>query len=310
MVHQAKTKVNSSTELFENYKHRAEEQPFSVSKNSVEDAIEMIRTHGFVVLRDSVPKQPLALIRRRMDQDTVKLLEYCASIGGNPRERGHLQQGPPPLREFVFGDVVTNPFVVDVCTELLGPNPTLTFYNGNTNYPRSTTQHLHMDSAHRNAHPSPVEPTFSVVVNIPPGPMNSSNGAIELWPGTHLVRTVDGKRAVNSDQMAERREGHPPVQPTTKTGDVLIRDIRLWHRGVPNRSKRPRHMIALVFVDGSSEVRGRLRFEKGCEQELEGGEINPNADYTDDPIDYLIAPTRRLYDFQRQQRKLRAKIGN
>lgn len=300
--------MNSQSNRTENCSSHTEEQPFSVPKDSVDEAVDLIRSHGFVVLRDAIPKQPLALLRRRMDQDTKELQEYCTSIGGNPRERGHLQQGPPPSREFVFRDVVMNYFAMDVCIQLLGPSPTLTFYNGNTNCPRSGTQHLHMDSGHRTSPPSPVEPTFSVVVNIPPGPMNSANGAIELWPGTHLVRTTDGKRAVNSDQMAERMENHPPIQPTTEIGDVLIRDIRLWHRGVPNRSKRPRHMIALVYVDESSEVRGRLRFERGCESELEGGAVNPNADYTDEPIDYLIAPTRRLYDYQRQQRKLRAKI--
>ena len=282
---------------------------FSVTRDSVDEAVASIRLHGFVVLKQALPKQPLAIIRSRMDQDTRELQDYCSSIGGNPRERGHLQQGPPPLRDFVFRDIVMNPFVVNVCVKLLGENPTLTFYNGNTNCPRSGTQHLHMDSAHRTQDPEPVEQTWSVVVNVPPGPMDISNGAIELWPGSHLVRTPDGSRAISSDQMSQRKESHPPIQPCTEIGDVLIRDIRLWHRGVPNRSNRPRHMIALVLVDGSSEVRGRLRFQKGCELELEGNAVNPNADYVDETIDYLIAPTRRLYDYQRQQRKLRSQIS-
>ena len=261
-----------------------------------------------MVLEDALPKKPLVEIRRRMDLDTKELQDYCSSIGGNPREKGHLQQGPPPLRDFVFRDIVMNSFVVDVCVELLGKNPTLTFYNGNTNCPRSTTQHVHMDSAHRTKEPEPVEPTFSVVVNIPPGPMNASNGAIQLWPGTHLERSDDGGRAITDEQLTRRMKIHPPIQPITKAGDVLIRDIRLWHRGVPNRSKRPRHMIALVLVDETSEVRGRLRFQKGCESELEGTPVNPNADYVDEPIDYLIAPTRRLYEYRRTNRRLRAKI--
>lgn len=284
------------------------EDRFAVARDSVDEAVGSIRLHGFVVLKKAMRKQPLTIIRRRMDSDTKELQDYCASIGGNPRARGHLQQGPPPLCDFVFRDIVMNPFVVSVCVKLLGESPTLTFYNGNTNCPRSGTQHLHMDSAHRTQDPDPVEQTWSIVVNIPPGPMDTSNGAIELWPGSHLVRTPDGSRAISSEQMAQRKKSYPPIQPCTEPGDVLIRDIRLWHRGVPNRSNRPRHMIALVLVVGSSDVRGRLRFQKGCELELEGNGINPNADYVDEPIDYLIAPTRRLYDYQRQQRKLRSQI--
>lgn len=281
---------------------------FAIAQRSTHEAVASIQTNGFVVLKNALPKQPLEVLRQRMDLDTKELLEYCTSIGGNPRERGHLQQGPPPLKNFVFRDVVMNPYVIDVCVALLGETPTLTFYNGNTNCPRSSTQHLHMDSAHRNDAQQAVEPTFSLVVNISPGPMNRSNGAIELWPGTHLIRSNDGSRAIGEKQMDERRDTSPPIQPITQTGDVLIRDIRLWHRGVPNLSKRPRHMIAMVFVDGSSEVRGRLRFQKGCETELEGTSVNSNTDYVDEPIDYLIAPTRRLYEFRRQNRRLQAKI--
>lgn len=259
-------------------------------------ALERLREIGFVVLEDALPRPPLSKIRDRMDSDTSVLLEYCDSIGGNPRARGHLQQGPPPTDGYVFKDVVMNRFVLDVCRALLGRNLTLTFYNGNTNCPDSVVQHLHMDSAHRTVEPKPVEESFSVVVNIPLGPMNCGNGSIELWPGTHMIRSQNGTRAIANDQENSRRRESPPIQPITTIGDVLIRDIRLWHRGVPNRSNRPRHMIALIVVDESCEVGGKLRFQEGCESELENSGINPNALYVGEPIDYLLGPTRRIYE--------------
>ena len=36
------------------------------------------------------------------------------------------------------------------------------------------------------------------------------------------------------------------MRANTTQGDVLIRDRRLWHRGMPNATDEPRHMLALV----------------------------------------------------------------
>ena len=41
----------------------------------------------------------------------------------------------------------------------------------------------------------------------------------------------------------------------TAPGDVLIRDMRLWHRGTSNTSTDPRVMLALIY-QAASEVPG------------------------------------------------------
>ena len=230
-----------------------------------------------------------------MDRDTDELLAYCETIGGNPREYGHLQQGPPVSKEYVFPVVAMNEHVNRVCNDLYNHRPRLTFYNGNTNCPGSTTQRLHMDGRHATLPPEPVAPTYSVVVNIPVASMNKTNGAIQIWPGSHRIRPIEGGPRVPEALEAARAKVTPPIQPETCVGDVLIRDIRLWHRGVPNPSDRPRHMIALIVTDGRHPVRNQLEFEVGCENALEGHSVESNAKYTSRDIDYLIEPTRRIY---------------
>ena len=283
-----------------------------VAPGDTSRAVEAIHEHGFVILEQAVPSVPLALLRRRMDEDTEELLRYCESIGGNPRALGHLQQGPPPSRELVFADVVMNVAVNDVCRALYGAEgsegdsrPLLTFYNGNTNCPGSVEQHLHMDGKHSTDLGEAVAPTASVVVNIPPGPTRLGNGAIELWPGSHRIHCVndagtgagEGEGASIAALADKRQDVVAPVRPETEVGDVLIRDVRLWHRGVPNRSDRPRHMIALIvtkrFPDAPVK---RLRFERGCEAALEGHGVDANADYVEGPLEYLIGPTRRIHE--------------
>ena len=277
-----------------------------VAPHETTEAVEAIRKEGFVVIDNAISAEPLSLLRTRMDRDTEELLAYCKSIGGNPRDIGHLQQGPPLSRDFMFEEVAMNRFVIDICTELFDKEPHLTFYNGNTNCPDSATQHLHMDGAHRTQHPDPVEHTFSVVVNIPPGPMNKTNGAIELWPGSHMIRPWKKNRGISAEQQEQRRQVVPPIQPCTQVGDVLIRDVRLWHRGVPNPSDRPRHMIALIFSNNAKPFIHQLSFEKGCEEILEGHPADANAQYVDDVSDYLLGPTRRIYEFNQNQKKKQA----
>ena len=272
--------------------------------HEAEPAAQAIAEDGCVILEGAIPTAPLASLRRRMDRDTADLLRYCATIGGNPRERGHLQQGPPPFVDYVFGDVAMNAQVNAVAEALFGGRPQLTFYNGNTNCPGSIRQRLHMDGRHTTEPGEPVPPTSAVVVNIPPGGMNDTNGAIELWPGSHRVAVHGAPQGVPGDMEAERQRTRPPENPCTVPGDVLIRDVLLWHRGVPNKSSRPRHMIALILSAPSDDERsGRtLRFGRGCEATLEGRGVDTNAAYVDEPVDYLFGPTRRIYQHQLRNR--------
>lgn len=274
-----------------------------VEADETAKATRIIRRYGFVILRDAVPKHVLKPLRERMDRDTEDLLAYCTTIGGNPRERGHLQQGPPPTRDYVFKEVAMNSFVGRVCSELLGPDPKLTFYNGNTNYPGSARQALHMDGVHHNKAPEDPLPTASVVVNFCPCDADETNGAVELWPGSHLVRPESEHNHVPESQEESRRKVEPPISANTQLGDVLIRDVRVWHRGVPNRSSRPRHMIALIVSRSDLQPNRRLQFENGCEQALEGYEVQSNAEYVPSVADYLLGPTRRIYEHRQERQR-------
>lgn len=293
-------------QLSEPVQESASNQHLYVGADETTKATRIIRRYGFVVLRDAVPKHVLEPLRERMDRDTKELLAYCETIGGNPREKGHLQQGPPPTREYVFEEVAMNSFVGQVCDELLGPNPKLTFYNGNTNYPGSIRQALHMDGVHHNKAPDDPLPTASVVVNFCPSDANEANGAVELWPGSHLIRPESEHTHVPKTQEESRRKVAPPISANTKLGDVLIRDVRVWHRGVPNKSSRPRHMIALIVSRSDLQPNRRLQFENGCQHALEGHNVQSNAEYVSSVADYLLGPTRRIYE-HRQERQRRSK---
>lgn len=248
-------------------------------------ALAAIREEGYVVLENIVSHAHLDRLRERMDEDSQKLIDV-EKWGGAGRVTGHLQQGPPPFAPYVFADIVANPFVIQVTRALLGEGVYNSFYNGNTNSPGSGVQPLHRDSGHLWPGLPAAHPTASVVVNISPMDVCEENGSVELWPGTHLVTSVEGR--IDEAAEAVRRKVAPPVRGNAKKGSVLIRDIRLWHRGVPNPSDRPRHMIALIHNIRWLQRGKPLLFNKGCEPAFEGIDFDHNAQFTDEPIDYLF----------------------
>jgi ectoine hydroxylase-related dioxygenase (phytanoyl-CoA dioxygenase family) len=263
----------------------------ALSAAHIEQLCAAMLRDGIVVLEQVIAHGPLDVLKARMDRDSAELLAFCDSVGGNPRDRGHLQQGPPPLLPYVFADYVANPLIAGALRAILGADAYCEFYNGNTNCPGSTYQQLHLDAAHEAADGAQAAPTSAVVVNVAPQDVDENNGAVELWPGTHRIVVPT---PVPDGAVELRRSEVPPIRGAFRKGDVLLRDSRVWHRGVPNPSTEYRHMIAMVFVQ-AAKPRGRpIVFARDCEALLANAPLPFHATLRDQPIDYLLGPTRRI----------------
>ena len=253
----------------------------------VKQAVDSIRVEGYVVLENVINHEHLDILRERMDAD-AQILINADKWGGAGRLKGHLQQGPPPFAPYIFRDIVANPWIVQVTKALLGPGLYNNFYNGNTNCPGSTTQPLHRDADHLWQEQAVAHPTAEVVVNISPQDTTEENGSVELWPGSHL--DVSSKR-IEPERESARREIAPPIRGNAKKGSALIRDMRLWHRGVPNLSDAPRHMIAMIHRVRWLRSHRRLRYQSGCEAAFENSDLDANAEFVDATLDdYLFNP--------------------
>ncbi len=251
-------------------------------------AVNAIRVDGYVILENVISHEHLDILRERMDADSQILIK-AEEWGGAGRLKGHLQQGPPPFAPYIFKDIVANPYVVQVTEALLGTGVYNNFYNGNTNCPGSSTQPLHRDGNQLWLEQQVAHPASEVVVNISPQETREENGSVELWPGSHL--DVSGKR-IDEAHEAARRKTVPPVRGNAKKGSVLIRDIRLWHRGVPNLSDEPRHMIAMIHRVWWLRSKRPLKYRTGCEAAFENSALEPNAAFVDEKLDnYLFNPS-------------------
>jgi len=130
-------------------------------------------------------------------------------------------------------------------THLLGPKPELRYIATNTALQATERQPVHGDMIRQNT----VE-TFAITINIPLVDMTLENGATEFWLGTHREGPEVYKDAPNgpliSDTYMKARElVSPPIRLTIPKGSLFIRDMRLWHAGIPNKTPDPRILICM-----------------------------------------------------------------
>lgn len=119
---------------------------------------------------------------------------------------------------------------------------------------------------------------YYFIANVPLCDFTADNGATEFWLGSHAQTSVgdqqtaphDGGGGVYSNKLygpgapipwiaeeplAQRRAVRPPCQPEARRGDVVIRDLRTWHAGMPNPSSAHRVMLGLGYQVGLSSLR-------------------------------------------------------
>lgn len=264
------------------------------------DAVQSIRKDGYVILANVIAPDHLDTIRERMAADSQELIT-AGKWGGAGSVAGHLQQGAPPFAPYIFRDIVANPFAIQVSKAVLGPGCYNRFYNGNANCPGSGTQPLHADTPHLWPNLEVPHPAHALVINVTLVDATSDNGATEIWPGTHLL-PFDGQH-ISTDMEESRRHVMPPVQAIAPKGSIVIRDMRMWHRGVPNRTDEVRHMIAMVHQIRWMQRPHPLLFDQSCAAEFPPiADFEHNVEFTTEPLHYLYSRTPTIEKADRTTR--------
>lgn len=255
--------------------------------DKIESAVNAVKEDGFVALTNAVhPDHVATLLERTLADLAAILARPDAPFNFNA---GNVQQDPPPFAPFLFKDVLLNETAIAVSKAVLGTGVKNAFYSGNTALPNDTRQPVHPDVAQLWPNLAQATPPFGLVVNIPLVAVSPENGSTELWPGTHLdtqFHIAQGSLRVPADVLDKRRAVAPPVQPSVPAGSLVIRDIRLWHAGMPNFTQTPRPMIAMIhWISWWTE--GKIVFPKGAGNFFQHHDLKTVADFVDGEIDYL-----------------------
>ena len=250
-------------------------------------AVAATRDDGFVVLNNVVDTAHLDILHERMLED-LELLQSRRDAPFN-WNAGNIQQDPPPFPPYLFKDILLNEMAIQVGKAILGQGFKSTFYSGNTALPSESRQPVHGDTGHLWPELEHAHPAHLLVVNIPTVDVSPENGSTEIWPGSHHDVTLVSTHGIElpQDALDARRKIAPPIQPSFKRGGILIRDMRLWHAGMPNRTPNPRPMIALIFNASFMEVGLPLRFPQGTEEFFAHPDMKTAARFVEGDIDHV-----------------------
>jgi ectoine hydroxylase-related dioxygenase (phytanoyl-CoA dioxygenase family) len=258
-------------------------------------AVRAVREDGYVILNDLIDAAILAPIRDRMLADVGKILARD-DVPFN-FNKGNIQQDPPPFPPYLSRQVLCNEIVISITQAILGKGLRNGMYSGNTALPRSSgRQPVHADEGQLWPGLAAAHPAYALVVNVLPVDVSPENGSTEIWPGTHLDTSVviqDGDIKVSEDKLAAQRKTAPGFQYSARAGSVVIRDMRLWHAGMPNHTDQPRPMIAMIHYVSWWSALDPMEFSAASRPFLEHAELKHVVRYVDGEIDH----TRRNQSF-------------
>ena len=225
-----------------------------LAEEDVLRAAHTFRETGIVVLDDIYDPTWVAGLHKSYKQ----LIEaYLADRGGIDALDGktfgknHIGIHPALFTPWGDADIVAHPKTSQVMAAVLGPDFQSGYYHSNAAYPGSELQPIHRDTIHLfpAAEMNVPTPCVSLVLNIPLCDFTLANGSTEVWPGSHLI--LDRDAADTSRDRLAQRAGHlPSLRTNVRAGSVILRDLRCWHRGMPNTSDHVRPMLALVYERG------------------------------------------------------------
>ncbi len=250
---------------------------------------EKLLLDGFIIIENLVSKEHVDFLHEKMLGESWEMMKE-KKWGGVRSCHGHIQQNPPRYAPYVFRDIVSNPVVINISKLILGENFYNDFYSANTNCPESIMQPLHSDCMPLWPGNVIQHPPVSLVINIPLVDTDEINGSMEIWPGSHLV--LGAQKYVDEKIFMERKKTAPPMRANMKKGSILIRDTRLWHRGMPNTSTTPRPMLAMMHHIHWLKRGKKLAFAAGCESDILDNQIDHHIYFTHEPIDHSIDPTQ------------------
>ncbi|MBF5043668.1 phytanoyl-CoA dioxygenase family protein [Aggregicoccus sp. 17bor-14] len=159
-------------------------------------------------------------------------------------------------------ELLANAFVMPVLEQLLGPGFYCKYVSSDTCVKGAMLQSPHSDiDQDRVIHQGQWRPR-GFIVNVPIAECGLHNGPTEVWPGgSHmwssglferfgLAPYVQDGRNPPVERLAEY---FPSVKVTLQPGEILVRDLSMWHRGTPSGSEQPRTLLTTAYFRAGYE---------------------------------------------------------
>ena len=220
---------------------------------NLDSAVRLLREVGAVILEKAVP---LGIVME------AQSAYFEAIRQGRTRKIRHPMEMP-----FLHQQFITNPFALQIIEAAMGKKVAL-FRCGIHDVPPDVEGNQVEKAPHRDGnHLFPellcVLPVSGIYVNIPFVDFLEENGATKIWPGSHLIMDCPPSDVRN---LGERSKHLPALQATMPMGALILRDMRLWHVGMPNHTDTHRPMLDIGYTRVFPHASERLRVPQEIKQ--------------------------------------------
>lgn len=195
---------------------------------------ELLRVEGYCILPQRLPTTLVAELRAAVEPLIAASTPKTA--GFRDRRFFFTMDDVAPYRR---PEVWARPEVLALVRAALGPETCLNRIGMDVNLPGSSYQPSHMDCGYLYPESALALPAHSINLAIPLVDLDEEIGPMELWPCTN-----GNLRDADQDALVPYMHS---VKPALPAGSLLLRDVRTWHRGTPNRSQRIRPQITISY---------------------------------------------------------------
>ncbi len=199
-------------------------------------ALQAVKMNGFVLFENVLAPDLLCQLKTEF----LRVFDEHRAANESNRGANRFQMHLPFRAPFNDAAVIENPLVLALIEQLVGPDCVCHYFASDTALPGSDYQKIHADIGLLFPETPLSLPAYSVVLNIPLVDHRADNGPMEVWPGgTHLM-----PGGLDMQELSKTMHSEPCLMPA---GSLLLRDMRMWHRGTPNRSQEARPNLALIY---------------------------------------------------------------
>lgn len=262
-----------------------------ISPGNLKTGLEEFHRNGLVIVENAIGLPALDHVSERMLEDIPKNLASPRLHYNHGQAHRNISQTPPLHSEFLHEEIWANRFAAALIEHIIGPKPQLSYASSNIALPGGKGY----QAVHSDYYCSHLDfPVFLEVCIFLDG-ASPQNGSTQVWPGTHhgynkADHAFADRGWIKRETFVARAKICPPRQPVIPKGSICIRDLRLWHAGMPNFTDKPRIMLSFIYSPRWFGTRMRIRFPAEARQHVESWkhiDCSSVAQFVEGRLDYL-----------------------
>ena len=221
-----------------------------LNEETIESAVNQVLMNGMVVFEKVLPDDLVDRMNERFLEELDRLLKTDpekTELNVGEFRKNRIRMNLPFDDPFTDPRVIDSDFVLPIVYRLLGEDCRSFYLSVDAPMKGSTYQNAHGDYFPFFPEADITLPTTAVVYNIPLVDVTEENGPMEAWPGTHRTAEFRYREIGGVDRMAQHIQ---PTRVILPKGSIIIRDVRMWHRGTPSYSDQIRPNLAIVYSRG------------------------------------------------------------